>query len=332
MTIRCTRGRRCASRRATGASRPAIAGPLSLCAPDALLRKRGSAMITEIAQIDIKPGMEQEFEAGVAKADAGLSPRQGLPRPRAGEVDREAEPLPAVRASGRRSRTTPSISAAARISRNGANASAIASRARRRSSTPSRSTKGSERSRLAARSRYRALDPACDPVFACHAAPRSSRSRLARAILRADRRICDVLRPDSAARLALSASAIEEREAGSCVDRSFDGGGRACHDVQRRRLAAATGDAPCSARSHRCRAIRRMPSSLQRRAEDGRTGRQSLVLPHGSPLRSRKCWYLARQARRLDSRRTRAADDDRDRRAASRRRCGAGRAADRPAP
>jgi heme-degrading monooxygenase HmoA len=29
---------------------------------------KGNAMITEIAQIDVKPGMEKEFEAGVAQA------------------------------------------------------------------------------------------------------------------------------------------------------------------------------------------------------------------------------------------------------------------------
>jgi heme-degrading monooxygenase HmoA len=30
--------------------------------------KDGTAMITEIAQIDVKPGLEQEFESGVKKA------------------------------------------------------------------------------------------------------------------------------------------------------------------------------------------------------------------------------------------------------------------------
>ena len=35
-------------------------------------------MIIEIAQIDVKPGMEQEFEEGVNQGGAGFPPRQGL--------------------------------------------------------------------------------------------------------------------------------------------------------------------------------------------------------------------------------------------------------------
>ena len=37
-------------------------------------------MITEIAQIDVKPGTEKDFEAAVAKARAAVRARQGLPR------------------------------------------------------------------------------------------------------------------------------------------------------------------------------------------------------------------------------------------------------------
>jgi hypothetical protein len=37
-------------------------------------------MITEIAQIDIKPGSEKDFEAAVAKAKAAFRPRQGVSR------------------------------------------------------------------------------------------------------------------------------------------------------------------------------------------------------------------------------------------------------------
>ena len=35
-------------------------------------------MILEIAQIDVKPGMESEFESGVKKAGADFQARQGL--------------------------------------------------------------------------------------------------------------------------------------------------------------------------------------------------------------------------------------------------------------
>jgi hypothetical protein len=43
-------------------------------------------MITEIAQIDVKPGMEAEFEAGV-KRRADFQARQRLPRHGAAAFD-----------------------------------------------------------------------------------------------------------------------------------------------------------------------------------------------------------------------------------------------------
>ena len=56
-------------------------------------------MITEIAQIDVKPGMEAEFETGV-KTPRGVPARQGLPRPGVAALHREARPLPFVRQMG----------------------------------------------------------------------------------------------------------------------------------------------------------------------------------------------------------------------------------------
>ena len=44
-------------------------------------------MLTEIGQIDVKPGTEQEFEA-VGPDGAGVPARQRLP-PFGGEIDRE---------------------------------------------------------------------------------------------------------------------------------------------------------------------------------------------------------------------------------------------------
>jgi hypothetical protein len=53
-------------------------------------------MITEIAQIEVKPGLEAEFEAAVKKA----APVERLPRHGVAALRREAEPLPAVRDLG----------------------------------------------------------------------------------------------------------------------------------------------------------------------------------------------------------------------------------------
>ena len=112
-------------------------------------------MITEIAQIDIKPGMEQEFEAGVAQATPVFRRAKGCHGLRWRNRSR-SRAATGCSSNGTRWRTIPSAFAAARISRSGANASAIASRARRRSSTPSRSTRASERMRLALAVRARA--------------------------------------------------------------------------------------------------------------------------------------------------------------------------------
>ena len=76
-------------------------------------------MITEIAQIEIKPGMESEFEAGVKQAAPIFKRAKGC---RAMELRRSAEKRTATGCSslGKPSRTTPSISADRLISRNGA--------------------------------------------------------------------------------------------------------------------------------------------------------------------------------------------------------------------
>jgi heme-degrading monooxygenase HmoA len=55
--MRYASGRRCASQGDGRASARYLASP-----------ETESAMITEIAQIDVKPGLETEFEAGVAQA------------------------------------------------------------------------------------------------------------------------------------------------------------------------------------------------------------------------------------------------------------------------
>ena len=56
-------------------------------------------MITEIAQIDVKPGMEQEFEAGVAKAAPVFKRAKGCTAWSCSGRSRN-RPLPAVRAMG----------------------------------------------------------------------------------------------------------------------------------------------------------------------------------------------------------------------------------------
>ena len=91
-------------------------------------------MITEIAQIDVKPGMETEFEAGVTKAAPLFKRAKGCTGMRAGALARKAVALPAVRRNGTRWKTTRSTSASPPISRNGASWSAIASPRRRTSS------------------------------------------------------------------------------------------------------------------------------------------------------------------------------------------------------
>ena len=69
-------------------------------------------MITEIAQIDVKPGTEKDFEAAVAKARAAFGRAKGVARASNCTLDREAAALSADGASGRRWKTTPWISAA----------------------------------------------------------------------------------------------------------------------------------------------------------------------------------------------------------------------------
>ena len=100
------------------------------------LLTKESHMILEIAQIDVKPGMEAEFESGVAKAAPLVQARQGLHRHEPAALARKAAALPAVPAMGRRWKTTPKISAVRPTGRNGASwsgtcfAGAAGSRAR----------------------------------------------------------------------------------------------------------------------------------------------------------------------------------------------------------
>ena len=94
-------------------------------------------MITEIAQIDVKPGTEKDFEAAVAKA------RPLFLRAKGGkgfELHKSIEKPQRYRlmANGRRWKTTPSISAARKISRHGAAWSGNISQRRPRSNTPRR--------------------------------------------------------------------------------------------------------------------------------------------------------------------------------------------------
>ncbi len=57
-------------------------------------------MILEIAQIDIKPGMEKDFEAGVKSAGPIFKRAKGCKFMTLAALAREAVALPAVRAMG----------------------------------------------------------------------------------------------------------------------------------------------------------------------------------------------------------------------------------------
>ena len=57
-------------------------------------------MITEIVEIEVKPGEEAAFEAAVAQAIAVSPPLQGLPRHGASSHHREALEIPALRQVG----------------------------------------------------------------------------------------------------------------------------------------------------------------------------------------------------------------------------------------
>ncbi len=99
-------------------------------------------MITEIAQIDIKPGSEKDFEAAVAKAKAAFGRSKGF---HGFELHKSIEKPQRYRLMvkwetlenhTRRWKTTPSISAARRILPNGAASSASILPRPPRSSTP----------------------------------------------------------------------------------------------------------------------------------------------------------------------------------------------------
>jgi hypothetical protein len=79
-------------------------------------------MITEIAQIDVKPGMEAEFETGVKNAAPVFQRAKGC---HGLELQRSIEKPARYRlfVKGARWKITPSISAARPISRNGASTS-----------------------------------------------------------------------------------------------------------------------------------------------------------------------------------------------------------------
>ena len=87
-------------------------------------------MILEIAQIDVKPGMEAEFEAGVKKAAPIFKRAKGC---KSMTLQRSHEMPQRYRlfVQWETWRTTPRISASPRISRSGASWSATASRHRR---------------------------------------------------------------------------------------------------------------------------------------------------------------------------------------------------------
>jgi len=91
-------------------------------------------MITEIAQIDVKPGMEQEFEAGVARAVPLFRRAKGC---RGLALEKSIEQPSRYRLFIQWDTVEDHTSdfAAAPISRNGAPASVIVSGARPRSST-----------------------------------------------------------------------------------------------------------------------------------------------------------------------------------------------------
>ena len=87
-------------------------------------------MITEIVEIEVKPGEEAAFEAGVAQAIPLFQTLQGLPRHGTASHHREAVEIPALRQVGDAGRPYWCISAARRISRNGGGWSAPTSRPR----------------------------------------------------------------------------------------------------------------------------------------------------------------------------------------------------------
>ena len=94
-------------------------------------------MILEIAQIDVKPGMENEFEAGVKKAGPLFKRAKGckfVTLQRSHENPRAT----GYSCNGKRWRTTSRISANPPTSRNGASWSATASPRRPMSSTSPR--------------------------------------------------------------------------------------------------------------------------------------------------------------------------------------------------
>ena len=88
-------------------------------------------MILEIAQIDVKPGMEAEFETGVKKAAPIFKRAKGC---KFMTLQRSHE-MPQRYRLFVQWEITPRTSASPRISRSGASSSDIASRARRMSST-----------------------------------------------------------------------------------------------------------------------------------------------------------------------------------------------------
>jgi hypothetical protein len=90
-------------------------------------------MITEIAQIDVKPGMEAEFENGVKNAAPVFKRAKGC---RGLDVERsKSRAATGCSSNGTRSKTTPSTSAVRLTFRNGASTSRTASPHRPRSST-----------------------------------------------------------------------------------------------------------------------------------------------------------------------------------------------------
>lgn len=94
-------------------------------------------MITEIAQIDVKPGHEKEFEAAIAKAEPIFKRCKGW---KSFELHRGIENHSATgcTSNGRRWKITRWIFAARKISPNGARWSARISPPRPRSSIPIR--------------------------------------------------------------------------------------------------------------------------------------------------------------------------------------------------
>ena len=104
-------------------------------------------MILEIAQIDVKPGMEAEFEAGVKKAAPIFKRAKGC---KFMTLQRSHEMPQRYRRScnGKRWKTIPRISGSLPISMSGVSWSATASRARPMSSMSSRSCAAFDLDRL----------------------------------------------------------------------------------------------------------------------------------------------------------------------------------------